>query len=430
MEIKLDYGKGKLKVDIPKKNILHILETRPIAALDNPRQQILDSLKKPIKSPPLASLVKGRENICIVISDSTRAVPTRLILEALLPEIERCGIGASDITVLVATGLHRPNVGKELEGLVGKDIAEKYRIINHDARDRESCRHIGDTKKGTPVILNKAYLDADFKILTGLIEPHFMAGFSGGRKSVCPGISYMDMFKHFHGPPVLESPQASTGILDGNPFHEEATEIAEKAGADFIVNVTINKQKQVTGVFSGDLAAAHRKGAEFCLKSSSVSVKEEADMVVTTGGGLPLDVNLYQAVKGMVGCLPAVKQGGMIIIASECSEEIGSEEFRELLAGEEDLGRFLDRICNTDYFKIDQWELEELAKARKKADIYLYSDCVLKCGHNIPPGTLKQVNSAAEAIEEGFARYGKDARITVIPEGPYVIPRLERQPGT
>jgi len=426
MKVRLDYGKSKLEADIPEENIIHILETKPTPPLEDPRARIIESIRSPIGSPPLQSLIENKKDICIVISDSTRAVPTDLILDALLAEIEGYGIGPEAVTILVATGLHRPNVGKELEGLVGQEVSKKYRIINHEARDRDGCHHIGKTAKGTPIILNKNYINADFKILTGLIEPHFMAGFSGGRKSVCPGISYMDMFKHFHGPAILESPNASTGILDGNPFHEEATEIARKAGADFIVNVTIDKEKQVTGVFSGEMVAAHRKGAEFCLASSAVAVKEEADMVVTTGGGHPLDVNLYQAVKGMVGCLPAVKPGGMIIIASKCIEEIGSLEFTELVTGEEDLEGFMDRICNTDYFKLDQWELEELAKARKKADIYLFSDCVLKCGHSIPANTLKLVDSLGQALEEGFARYGKGASITVIPEGPYVIPRLEK----
>ncbi|MDZ7837676.1 MAG: hypothetical protein U5N58_06810 [Actinomycetota bacterium] len=215
-------------------------------------------------------------------------------------------------------------------------------------------------------------------------------------------------------------------ILDGNPFHEESTEIAKKAGVDFIVNVTINKDKQVTGVFSGDLVGAHRQGAEFCLQSSRVNIDREADIVVTTGGGLPLDVNVYQAVKGMVGCLPAVKSGGMIIIAAECNQDIGSQEFEELLEAEKDLEKFMDRICNTDYFKIDQWELEELVKARRKADIYLYSHCVSGCNKNIPQQTLKLVDSVSEALDIGFSRYGEDAKVTVIPEGPYVMPFLDQ----
>ncbi|MDD3776572.1 MAG: nickel-dependent lactate racemase [Actinomycetota bacterium] len=426
MGIKLDYGNTKLEVEVPERNLLYVLETRPTKPVDHPEQKIAESIKNPIDSQPLEKLVAGKKDVCIIISDSTRAVPTRLILEVLLAELESYGIARENITILIATGLHRPNVGKELEQLVGKNIAETYRIINHDARDRQSCQDIGQTSQGTPVILNKNYLKADFKILTGLIEPHFMAGFSGGRKSICPGISYMDMFKYFHGPAILESSHSTTGVLDGNPFHEEATEIAKKAGVDFIVNVTINKEKQVTGIFCGDLVTAHRQGAEFCLKSSRAEISQEADIVITTGGGLPLDVNVYQAVKGMVGCLPAVKQDGMIIIAAQCIQEIGSQEFTQLLKSEKDLGRFMDRICNTDYFKIDQWELEELAKARKKAEIYLYSHCLTDCGQGIPEDTLKLVNSVSEALDIGFARYGKDAKVTVIPEGPYVMPFLKK----
>ncbi|MBC7333622.1 MAG: nickel-dependent lactate racemase, partial [Actinobacteria bacterium] len=359
--------------------------------------------------------------------DITRAVPTKLILEVLLSELESCGIAREQITILIATGLHRPNEGKELEILVGKEIAQKYRIINHNARDMESCKYIGNTKRGTPVILNRIYLNSDFKILTGLIEPHFMAGFSGGRKSVCPGISYMDMFRHFHGPQILESPNATNIILEGNPFHEESTEIARMAGVDFIVNVTIDKNKEITRVFSGDLEKAFYEGARFCRESSCYEIREEADIVLTSGGGYPLDINLYQTVKGMVGAIPAVRQGGMIIIASRCPEGIGSEEFTELLIEERDLEGFIEKISSPGFFKIDQWEFEELVKARKKAEIYLFSKGVgtSKYSHLIPSSTLKVVSSVDEAIEIGLKKYGSDARITVIPDGPYVIPIKE-----
>jgi len=422
MKIRLDYGSTGLEVDISEKNLLDIVENRKVKAIANPRQELINSIRNPIGSPPLQKLIKNKKKICIVISDVTRAVPTKLILEVLLSELESYGVSKDSITILVATGLHRPNVGRELEGLVGRQIMQNYRIVNHNARDRQSCRFIGKTKRGTPIILNKVFLDSDFKILTGLIEPHFMAGFSGGRKAVCPGISYMDMFKHFHGPEILESPNASNAILKGNPFHEESTEIAKKAGVDFIVNVTINKDKETTAVFSGDLEEAFYSGAEFCLKNSQYQIKEEADIVVTSGGGLPLDATLYQAVKGMVGAVPAVKKDGMIIIASECREGIGSEEFVELITQEKDLDDFIKKIHDKNFFKIDQWELEELAKARRKAEIYLYSGYISREKYDIPPGTLKIVDSIQEAIEVGLKRYGDDAKITVIPEGPYVIP--------
>jgi len=428
MIVQLDYGNEKLKVEIPDKNLLEIISSKPVKPLKNPSDEIIKSINNPIGTEPLFDKLKNKgkiETICIVISDITRAAPTKLILESLLPQLHNFGIKTEQIIILVATGLHRPNLGKELETLVGKDIASSYNIINHDARNLDDCQYIGKTHRGTPIILNKYFLNSDFKILTGLIEPHFMAGFSGGRKAICPGISYKDMFKHFHGPEILESPRAAFGILEGNPFHEESTEIAKKAGVDFIINATINKEKQVTGIFSGDLEAAFYEGAKVCLESSSCIIKSEADIVITTGGGLPLDATLYQVVKGMVGAMPAVKQNGIIITAAECSEEIGSKEFVEIIQQEADLDAFMEKIWQKDYFKIDQWEFEELVKARKKAEIYLYSGCLLASSYNIPPTTLKLVNSVEEAIEAGFKKFGKNAKISIIPEGPYVIPILK-----
>jgi lactate racemase len=425
MFAELEYGNEKIKVEIPDRNLLHVISSRHLKAIANPQGAIFNGLKDPVGCGPLSEKIKGKKNICIVISDSTRAVPTQLILEALLAEIESCGIKKDAITILVATGLHRPNLGKELGSLVGEKIAGSYRIINHYARDRQSCVDIGQTGRGTPIIINKNYVEADFKILTGLIEPHFMAGFSGGRKAICPGISYMDMFKHFHGPEILESPKAAFGVLEGNPFHEESTEIAKKAGVDFIVNVTINKQKEVTGVFCGDLEKAFYSGAKFCLEASVCEIQKEADIVVTSGGGLPLDATLYQTVKGMVGAMPAVKQGGIIVCAAECTEEIGSREFVEIVQEEDDIDKFMEKIRRKDYFKIDQWEFEELVRAKRKADIYLYSGCLLEGASAIPRSTLKLVRSVEEAIKLGLERFGKDATISVIGEGPYVIPVLK-----
>jgi nickel-dependent lactate racemase len=424
MKLNLFYGCEGLEINLDEKNIFEIVESKYQAPLLNPKEELVKSFKNPIGTKPLNEQIKKAQKICIVISDSTRAVPTKLILEVLLRELENYLIKKDQITILVATGLHRPNLGEELENLVGKEVMDNYNIVNHYARQRETCEFIGKTKRGTPVIINKVYLESDFRILTGLIEPHFMAGFSGGRKAICPGISYMDMFKHFHGPKILESPFASNAVLDNNPFHEESTEIAKMAGVNFIINVTINKNKEITGVFSGDLEEAFYEGASFCKKFNLVKIKGEADIVITSGGGSPLDATLYQAVKGMVAAMPAVKEGGMIIIASECSEEIGSKEFIDLIVNEKDLDGFINKIKNPDFFVIDQWELEELVKARKKAEIYLYSPCLIKSKYKIPEETLKLVNSIDEALEIGFEKYGSDAKVTVIPEGPYTIPFL------
>jgi len=374
MIVELDYGYEKLEIDIPEKNLLGVLTSKPLSAIQAPEESLVKALKNPIGSESLRGRLKGKKNICIVISDITRAVPTKLILEALLGELKSYGFERESILILIATGLHRPNIGEELEKLVGKEIAQNYNIVNHDAKDRDSCIDIGKTGRGTPIIINRNFVDADFKILTGLIEPHFMAGFSGGRKAVCPGISYRDMFKHFHGPAILESPDSAPGVLKNNPFHEESTEIAKKAGADFIANVTINKNKEITGVFCGDLDEAFYAGAEFCMNASKCSFDEEADIVITTGGGLPIDATLYQTVKGMVGAMPAVRQGGMIITAAECREEIGSPEFVEIMEQESDFDKFMEKIWSKDYFKIDQWELEELTHALLAARASLAGD--------------------------------------------------------
>jgi lactate racemase len=426
MEIRLDYGESDLKVEVDENKIVHILEKEPAPALVNAGQKFLEGFRKPTGSPPLKELISGKKKICIVISDSTRAVPTDIILGQLLPEIESCGIPAEAITILVATGLHRPNTEEELKKMVGADIVKHYRIVNHDAKNRDSCQHIGNTERGTPVIIDRVYTESDFRILTGLIEPHFMAGFSGGRKAICPGISYMDMFRHFHGPAILESPMSANAVLEGNPFHEESTEIAKMAGADFIVNVTINKNKQVTGIFCGDLEKAFYAGADFCRESSTYEIDRQADIVITSAGGYPLDCNLYQSVKGMVGAMPAVRDGGMIIIAAKCVEEIGSREFVELITNEKELDAFMEKINDPGFFTIDQWELEMLVKARKKAEIYLYSDCLNKCSCSIPESTLIRVDSMEETIGKGLEKYGPHATISVIPEGPYTIPVLRK----
>ena len=422
MKFQLSFGRGSLEVEVKDRNVYDVVESRFAATVDLPIEALKESFRNPIGTKPLKEKILSAKKICIVISDSTRAVPTKTILEALLSELESYEIKKEQITILIATGLHRPNLGSELEGLVGKEIMNNYKILNHTPRDLKTCQMIGHTKKGTPVIINKTYLEADFKILTGLIEPHFMAGFSGGRKAVCPGLSYMDMFKHFHGPEILESPYAANMVLENNPFHLESLEIAKMAGVDFIVNVTINKEKEITGIFSGDLEAAFYKGAEFCRAHSSYKIKGEADIVITSGGGLPLDVNLYQTVKGMVAAMPAVKEGGMIIIASECHEEIGSQEFIDLVTKERDLDAFIEKIEDPNFFVIDQWELEELVKAQKKAEIYLYSPCISACLHKIPESTLKLVPSLETALKIGYEKFGTDAKVTIIPEGPYVVP--------
>jgi nickel-dependent lactate racemase len=270
-----------------------------------------------------------------------------------------------------------------------------------------------------PIWIDSRYIDAELKITTGLIEPHLMAGFSGGRKLICPGIAALATIKVWHGPDFLEDPRADCGILDGNPVHEESTWIGRHAGCDFIVNVVINTQRSVLKFVAGDMEQAFHEGVDYCRQVVSDSVPEPVDIVVTSCAGYPLDTTFYQAVKGLVGALPIVKQGGTIIMAASMSEGIGSPQFQQLFDENSDLETFVERITSGGYFVMDQWQLEELAKVRRKARVKLVSD-------GLPAETINRlfVESAPTvelAVEDSLADYGADAQIVVIPKGPYVL---------
>ena len=301
----------------------------------------------------MAQLAKGRTSACIVISDVTRPVPNRVILPPILRTLERQGIPSEQITILIATGIHRPNEGKELEEMVGVDIMNNYRIVNHFSGKPETLKYLGVTQNRTPVYINRTYLESDLKIVTGLIEPHLMAGYSGGRKAICPGITSVETMKVMHGPHILEHPKASVGILEGNPFHREATEIAQMAGVDFCINVAIDDKRQITGVFAGDLVEAHLAGSKFVEKQATVTLPQPVDAVLVSSAGYPLDTTFYQAIKGILTAVEIVKSDGSIILVAECSQGIGSKPFTELVLTTRDLKQFVRDIYNPTKFVID-----------------------------------------------------------------------------
>lgn len=421
MEVELSYGREGLKVVIPDKNIVKIFKMKENLPLKAPSSIIQKSLLFPIGSRSLHTLASTRKNACIVISDKTRPVPNKIILPPLLDVLEASGIKRKNIVILIATGAHLPPEGKDLLELVGKQIIEKYRVVSHNPWDKELNIFIGRTASGTPVIINRIYYYAELKILTGFIEPHFMTGFSGGRKSICPGISSIETIRVFHSPKFLESPLAAPGIIEGNPCHKEAMEIAHMAGVDFILNVTLNSKKEITGVFAGDIQKAYEAGIRFCRAQVTDYIEDMVDIVITTGGGYPLDCTLYQTVKGMVSAGRIVKQGGTIIIASMCSEGIGSPEFKKLLSEMQSPDEFLEMIQREDYFILDQWQVEELVKVLKKAKVKIYSE-----GLKGKEKMLSPHLHLVESIEESLAEYGQKAKIAVIPDGPYVIAELKK----
>jgi nickel-dependent lactate racemase len=420
MRITLDYGKTGLEVDLPEGRVVGPLAIKPAPPLPDPEAAVADALVNPIGTPSLAELARGRGNACVLVCDITRPVPNRVLLPLLLRTLEEQGIARRDILLLIATGLHRPNEGAELVEMLGPDVAANYRVENHHGKARDEHDYLGTTGNGVPVYLDRRYVRADLKITTGLIEPHLMAGFSGGRKVICPGIAGLETVKVWHGPRFLEHPRADCGILEGNPVHEENTRIAQMAGCDFIVNVCLDGQRRITWVGAGDLIRAWEAGVRFVEGVVKVPVPEPLDVVVTSCAGYPLDTTWYQAVKGLTGALPIVKKGGTIILAASLTEGLGSPEFQRLIAENPDLRVFKDRILGKDYFVIDQWQLEELAKVVERCRVKVVS-------HGLPPETLRRSHvepapSVEEAVADCLAEYGPASKVGVIPKGPYVLP--------
>lgn len=420
MKITMDYGTEGLEIELPKSaTVLGMCDTPALNTVD---RAIEKSLLEPIESPSLRELARGAKDACVVISDITRPVPNKIILPPILRILEQEGIAREDIVLLIATGLHRPNEGEELRSLVGSEIAQKYRVINHRAKEKETLTYIGDTSGGAPVWINSVYLQADLKIATSLIEPHLMAGYSGGRKAICPGLMGVETMKVLHGPKLLASPKCVEGEIKDNPFHHEALAVAKRARVDFTLNVSMNERREITGVFAGDLEAAHSAGVRFVKSQNGSIVENKADIVITSGAGAPLDSTFYQSIKGLTAVLPIVAEGGTIIMVSSCDEGIGSSEFEKLLLSNDSPEDFLGKLEDPNFFVIDQWQLQELCKVVKKARVILYS-------HGIPE-TFKDklFVEVVESFESGFAdsvaQYMEEPKIAVVPKGPYVLTKL------
>jgi nickel-dependent lactate racemase len=422
MRVKFEYGRKGLYADLPDERIVRTLRYKDAPPLPDPRASLLAVLNQPNGAPPLAEIAKGRKDACIVICDITRPVPNELILRPMLEILEHAGIPREKITILVATGLHRPNEGAELVEMVGEYIASNYRIENHHGQELSEHTYLGESPRGVPIWIDSHYVNADLKITTGLIEPHLMAGFSGGRKLICPGIAALETVKVWHGPDFLESPQADCGILEGNPVHEENTWIGLKTGCDFIVNVVIDSERRPLKWVAGDMIAAFHEGVDFVRDVVRDTVEKPVDIVVTSCAGYPLDTTFYQAVKGLTGALPIVKQGGTIILCASLTEGIGSPQFQQLFQENESLEIFVERILGKDYFVMDQWQLEELAKVRRKAKVKIVSDGLT--AETLNGLFVEAAPTIESAVAASLAEYGPAAQIAVIPKGPYVLAQV------
>lgn len=422
MRVHFEYGRTGLDAEIPEGLQVRTLAYKQSEPLPDPTASLREALEHPTGALPLAELAQGRKDACIVICDITRPVPNELILRPVLDTLESQGIPRDRILILVATGLHRPNEGDELIEMVGRHVVDHYRIENHHGQVLSEHTYLGDSPRGVPIWLDSRYVAADLKITIGLIEPHLMAGFSGGRKLICPGIAALETVRVWHGPSLLEHPRADCGILDGNPVHEENTWIARRAGCDFIVNVVIDAQRRPLKFVAGDMEQAFLEGVAFVRDVVTDTLPEPADIVVTSSAGYPLDTTFYQSVKGMTGALPVVKAGGTIILAASLSEGIGSPAFQQLFRDNPTLEVFMERILGRDYFVMDQWQLEELAKVRRKARVKVVSDGL--SAETINGLFVESAPSIEQALAESLAEYGPQARVALIPKGPYVLAQL------
>ncbi|MCX7969607.1 MAG: nickel-dependent lactate racemase [Armatimonadetes bacterium] len=420
MRVDVRYGKRHLEVEVPDENLMAVCRLKPVPPLDDPKSAVESALDNPIGTQPLRELAKGKESACVVVCDKTRPVPNSLILPPLLRRLEEAGIKREKITVLIATGTHRPNLGDELVEMLGEFVVDNYRIENHISTDIESHADLGWTSTGMPILLDRRYVEADLKIVVGLIEPHLMAGYSGGRKILCPGIIAMPCMKIFHGAEFMGHPNSVTGVLEGNPVHLTAVEVANKAGCHFAVHVTLDEQRRITGVFAGDVHETFFAGVQLVDKVAKVPVPETADIVITSSAGYPLDTTFYQAIKGLVGVMPILKRGSTVILAASLSEGLGLPRFREIYTEFQNWEEFKRLIYSPDYFREDQWMVQEQMKVAEIADIWVYSD-------GVPPEELelakvKPLGSLQEGLEQALKKHGSKAKVVVVPEGPYVMP--------
>lgn len=414
-------GKQRLNIDFPES--ANVLQMEPMPGLSDPVGAVQEALSDPIGSVPLHELAKGKKNACVVISDITRPVPNKTILPPLLEALEASGITKDHITILIATGMHRPNVGEELASMVGSRIMKRYPIVNHYCRDPENYRQV-DEIDGAPIEVNVHYLDADLKILTGLIEPHFYAGYSGGGKAILPGISSFETMKFMHSFKMIDHPKVTNCVLSQNPFHEYVIRVTDLVSADFILNVVINQEREIGGVFAGHYDQAHLAGCDMVRHHSLVSLSERPDLVITSGGGYPLDATFYQISKALICAKDMLKKGGTIVVACGCSEGMGNPEFCEILRTVSSPGAFFRDYCDPKDFVIDQWCAQNIYQALDHAgQIYVYSPGLDEA--DLTQMGIKKIDDLQHTVNSLIETH---KNTVVVPEGPYVVGEVKNPP--
>jgi len=424
MKVSLAYGNGLLDVDLPGSGADVITPTHQPGVPDE-TNAILNCLANPIGCPALREWLRPGCSICITFTDLTRPTPNDRIIPILLRYLRDHGVRHEQITLLNQLGTHRPNTAEELEQLLGAGIVREYRVINHEPENPDAHIQLGVTKTGTPALINRHFVNADVRIVTGFIEPHLFAGFSGGVKCIMPGVASLQTVMSNHGFRHIADPHSTFGITEGNPIWEEMRDIGLRAGKTFLLNVTLNNDRDITGVFAGDLLEAHRAGCEFVRNSAMQRVDEPYDVVLTTNSGYPLDLNLYQTAKGMGAAARIVKKGGTIIIASECREGVPSNSaFERLLHSAASPGELLDQLHKAKGPTPDQWQVQIQALCQLHARVLLYS---AMSDQEVLGSHLTPCHDIAQEVRALAAQSGEPFRIAVLPYGPLTIPYLTQE---
>ncbi|HSB13036.1 MAG TPA: nickel-dependent lactate racemase [Bryobacteraceae bacterium] len=418
MRVELAFGKTGLELNLPDGPRYRILEARSAEPLTDAAAAIDQALDTPIGCAPVMEMAKGKGSAAISVCDITRPAPNRQVLPPLLRRLERAGIPRERITILIATGLHRPATGAEIREIVGPEIAESYRVGNHNARALAEHRYLGATASGTPVYIDERFVSADLRLSLGFIEPHLMLGYSGGRKLVAPGLAAKETIEVLHSPKFMRDPRSAEGSIDDNPLHRELLEIARMAGHTFIADTALTRDRRIAGVFAGHPERAHRRGVEFVSQVMLETLDEPADAVITTAAGYPLDLTFYQSIKGITAASHIVKPGGSILLVAACEEGAGAPEFRSMLKEFPSDRGFLDRIDAAPVV-IDQWQLEKLALVTRKVRVLFYVPGLPAEYYPTLWGTAYE--SAANALDALIGRLPGQPTVAVIPEGPYVL---------
>jgi len=425
--VPLLYGKDTITVRLP--DSAAVLKGQHIPAIANPRDAVIEALSAPIASPSLASLLEQRqpETVAITVSDITRPVPNRQFLPAMLDVLNDAGVSDANIVIIIGTGMHRPSTPEERLIIVGPEILERIEVIDHRANAPETLVTVSDDP---PVSICRRFVEADFRIVTGYIEAHFMAGFSGGRKGVCPALVDLATVQRFHGYKTLASPRADTGLLADNPCHEIALRVAKTVGVDFLFNVAITAEHDMAGIYCGDLEAAHEAGCDQVAAWTTATIDGPFDLVITNGGGFPLDQTFYQSVKGMCTALPALGPDTTLLQVSRCNEALGSQSYTDLmLQWDGDWRGFLAHIeANAHVTQLDQWEFQMQCKVLSRIgpdNLWLVTDGIAPDVQNricvTPVAGEGDVKTRTQLAIDDYLETHPNARVAVIPEGPYTM---------